>query len=592
MPKSFAGGNFFVFGAVFLFALLWTLPATMLIENQVYNLWDPATHFNNQIRILHGAGTGHAWCFLSDFLGALWLALCPVKAIYWWFYFGGAVINAVTCALFAVLCRTLFGSDSWTAIICGIFGSMTPPVQFFLHISYNFVPRLLFVVLLMLSCMLFTRRRKFWPIFAIGACNLLLICARLTTLTLLAIPALLLAYTAILNHWHRHPGWSSLWRSVFGLKKLLRSRQCHRWLIGWAAGFTAAFMLMAALYAYYGVHIFDVAETQASGSMMDTLFDFLIDAGGKSCFLGILLALWIVWQSKRRNRTAHYLSNALIVTVAISALLIIYRYSNAEYIEYLYESANPLLAAAAMLIVYGWIKHKAFVKRFDFTGGSRLGFALMALIFWVSTIGAGSFIMYWMQSNTTFAQGIFFCQTLFLVIDGADKRLSRGSILLALATVAVLSYLMFSLPTFADIKNLKRFQSPEMGFFFHSNPKAIEEYDNAIALLRDQIHPGDRVYEYIPSFASRMTGVTSAMGGIPAFSYWRDVKAPEPGQIYADHLLIWHRSSNLHCDPTQNYFFPLDSINNALLMTGKYQLQVYNSAFSLYSSTQKTGNNP
>lgn len=591
-PIALTERKSFVFGAVFLFAFLWTLPATMLIENQVYNLWDPATHFNNQVRIMHGAGTGHAWCFFSDFLGALWLALCPVKAIYWWFYLGGALINAVTCALFAILCRDLFLSDGRTAILCGIFGSMTPPVQFFLHISYNFVPRLLFVVLLMLSCLLFTRRRKFWPLFAMGACNLLLICARLTTLTLLAVPALLLVYTAVLNHWHRHPGWKSLWQSAFGLKKLLWSRQCHRWLLGWTAGFACALILMTALYAYYGVHVFDVAETQASGNMMESFFEFLTDAGGKSCFLGILLVLWIVWQSKLQHRTILYLSNAFLIAAAIAALLIIYRHSNAEYIEYLYESSNPLLAAAAMLIIFGYVKDKAFVKRFDFTRGSRLGFALLALSFWVSTIGAGSFIIYWMQSNTLAMQGIFFCQTLFLVMDGPHRGLKCGGILLALAAVAVLSYLMFSLPTFADIKNLKRFQSPEMGFFFHSNPKVVDEYDNAIALLRDQIHPGDRVYEYVPSFASRMTGVTTAMGGIPAFSYWRDVKVPEPGQIYADHLLIWHRNSNLHCDPTQNYFFPLDSINNALLMTGKYQLQVYNSAFSLYSSTQKTENNP
>jgi len=564
----------------------------MLIENQVYNLWDPATHFNNQLRILYGTGTGHAWCFLSDFLGAMWLALCPVKAVYWWFYFGGAVINALTCALFAVLCQDLFQSGAAVAIACGAFGAMTPPVQFFLHISYNFVPRLLFVVLLMLSCLLFRRRRKFWLLFAMGVCNLLLICSRLTTLTLLAVPVLLLVYTSIANHWRKHPGWHSLFGSFLGFKKILRSRLCHRWLLGWSAGFAAALILMIALYKYYGVDVFNVAETQASGSMLKTLFNFLIDANGKSCVWGLLVALWIIWQNSLGNSRVLSLCSLLLPLSSAAILLLINRYSNAEYVEYLYESANPLLIAAGLLLYYCLRQKKTALVSLSPQNQLCLFWAFACVLYWENTIGAGSFIIYWMQSNTLFAQNIFFCQAMFLAVDSRYKNVICISMLTTLAVIGILSYGIFSLSSFSDIRNLKQFQSPEMKLFFHSNPKIVDEYDNAITLLRRHIRPGDTVYEYIPSFSSRLSPVTTALGGIPAFSYWRDVKAPAAGEIYADHLLIWHRNSNLHSAPTYNYFFPLDSINNALLITGKYQLEVYNSAFSLYSSYQKFEKTP
>lgn len=592
IPPRLTGRNFFVFGAVFLSVLLWTLPATMLIENQVYNLWDPVTHFNNQLRILYGAGTGHAWCFLSDFLGAAWLAICPVKAIYWWFYFGGAVVNALTCALFAVLCQDLFQSGAAIAIVCGILGAMTPPVQFFLHISYNFVPRLLFVVLLILSCLLFRQRHKFWLLFAMGGCNLLLICSRLTTLTLLAVPILLLLYTAMANHWLQHPDWRSLFGSCLGLKKLLRSRQCHRWLLGWGAGFTAALILMIGLYKYYNVDLFNVAETQASGSMFKTLFDFFIDANGKSCIWGLLVALWVIWQNKLGNARILYACNLLLPLLSAAILLLVNHYSNAEYVEYLYESANPLLIAAGLLLLYSLWQKKPAIMNLSRPNRLRLFWAFVCVLYWENSVGAGSFIIYWMQSNTLFAQNIFFCQAMFLAVDSRYKKLICISILTTLAVIGVLSYSIYSFPKLSDMCNLKQFQSPEMRFFFHSNPKIVDEYDNAVTLLRRHIRPGDTVYEYIPSFLSRMSPVTTALGGIPAFSYWRDVKAPAPGEIYADHLLIWHRNSNLHSAPTQNYFFPLDSINNALLITGKYQLDVYNSAFSLYSANQKIEKTP
>ena len=174
---------------VFLFLITTLSVFVILIPRTFFGFDLTDTFFALELQVLLERDGPVYWnyIFLTNYIGLLWIKLCPIDNLFWWCHLGGVLTISLTSGLSFLIADKLL--DVSRKIICAAVIVATVMVSWAncsLLVNYYTVPTLIFTLLLYL--VLFIRLDRWSLFFVIGLLSAAEIGSRWPTAVLFIIP--------------------------------------------------------------------------------------------------------------------------------------------------------------------------------------------------------------------------------------------------------------------------------------------------------------------------------------------------------------------------------------------------------------------
>ena len=511
----------------FLLSLIIMVPFCFLLDFSVYNLWDSASHFCNQKRILNGEGVFVNSWWLSDLLGSGWLFLAPWSRYeYLWFYLGGAVIRSFSATIWALCMKNSFNTDRENKIYLALIAICAPILGFYLYIGYATVPVLMAGLYTMSAIELLKRKKIYFCLF-LGATNILLGESRFNMygMMLLTMPLIITVF--------------------WGDKKL-----CLKSIFVWFVSLAVTYIITKYLYNSTAFpmenNIMETGYTvQRLKSAIIEFLDFLrrkiLLQGLKSSLLMFFLLLSLRYLQDKFHVGRIYWTIPILTT---ACLYFINHKFTSEYIvwNYAFLIVLPMLWLPFYVIIFFIItKSKQWCELAKDEKKNLLIIWLFVTAF-VLIMVFGSNIITRVVSMTMISVLTFFVAFICWWLQEQKYRSLRFSIFTSLALVSLFAFWNSTIGN-NKVDNIYMISAGNCKGMCTVDKSMGIEYDEAVKVLENYIKKNEYVLESIPNGQSRFLPASVAAGGVMCQTYWRkntsaSIKKP-------NHVVIWKVNSSL-----------------------------------------------